>query len=44
LEKARRWAENRNRPLPEPTRLYRVIIERHPDGRLTERTHLVTEG
>lgn len=44
LQKARRWAENRKRPLPEPTRLYRVIIERQPDGRLTERTHRVTEG
>ncbi len=44
LLRARRWAENRERPLPQPTRLYRVIIERQPDGRLTERTHLVTEG
>ena len=41
---ARGWAENRQRPLPQPTRLYRVIIERQPDGRLTERAHLVTEG
>lgn len=44
LIEARQWAENRRRPLPQPTRLYRVIIERQPDGRLTERTHLVTEG
>lgn len=44
LLKARRWAENRKRPLPQPTRLYRVIIERQSDGRLTERAHLVTEG
>lgn len=44
MAEARQWAENRRRPLPVPTRLYRVIIERQPDGRLTERTHLVTEG
>lgn len=44
LTKARRWAENRRRPLPQPTRLYRVIVERNSNGELTERRHLVTEG
>jgi hypothetical protein len=44
LAKAREWAEGRRRPLPEPTRLYRVIVELQPDGTLTERSHLVTEG
>jgi hypothetical protein len=44
LAKARGWAEGRRRPLPEPTRLYRVIVERQPDGTITERSHLVTEG
>ena len=44
LAKARRWSENRQRPLPQPTRLHRVIIELQPDGRLTERTHFVAEG
>jgi hypothetical protein len=44
LAKARRWSENRRRPLPQPTRLYRVIVERTGDGGLSERTHLVAEG
>lgn len=43
MAKARRWAENRKRPLPEGARLYRVIIERR-EGRLHERSHLVTQG
>jgi len=41
---ARKLSERRQRPLPQPTRLYRVIIERQPDGRLVESSHLVTEG
>ena len=44
LTKARRWAENRRRPLPQPTRLYRVIVERTPNGELSEQGHFVTEG
>ncbi len=44
LADARSMAEKRQRPLPEKVRIHRVIIERQEDGRITERTHLVTEG
>ncbi|MGI8602024.1 MAG: hypothetical protein ACR2OZ_03395 [Verrucomicrobiales bacterium] len=43
IETARRLAERRRRPLPEPVRLMRVIIERHGNS-LTEASHLVVEG
>ena len=43
LRWARQLAQRRNRPLPEPIRLMRVIIERRGNS-LVETPHMVTEG
>lgn len=43
LERARRLAERRQRPLPRPVRLHRVIIERR-GTELVETPHQVAEG